>query len=629
LFDIEVKEEVPVTVSEKNLERRLKRRGPATWKMSLGAALIEDMRWIDDELIYVSLRMDSAGLENLDHLAVNATDGNILWRAKRPNEDDRYSILYASSASLLFSIADSKGKQQLLALNAQNGSKRWSFDLKAAKKSAPITPTIVVDAGVVIATDGRAGKATAIRIDTGEHLWQRQVAKRNRGFRPLLTNGQGLWDPNGPLTAISVIDEKSIWQSELHIDVSNGAPAQFSKAEMYVIDSNGDVMALDVNTGAIKWRHTLSTGLLVSNIYPYEDRIYLRCKSAKPDNDNSLHQLVALDRKIGTALWKHQTTSPSLSNLIHSGDAIYHATGSDVYKLNRLTGQQKFAVSVTNTGRNFPVRLRMLENHIAYIGELVIAGIERNTGQILFSHGMTPISTDTSLNTLDVSIPRLREQMGAASSSGGSFSGGEAARYQNMANNYHSQAQNYRSQAFMARSSGNSSASDSAQFRAMEAQSAGIRASNQARTMASIEMSMAVMNLAMHMSEMWRIAGIKATVDRQILFRNSILANYALAENISYVFRPHSRYRAADDNFAGIDIINLETGGSRFNYLSPSYQSYGLWNLVDFNRGMVIHHGVGLDSSDYHYSEPRKANMVAPKTRTVENFLIAVPIRLP
>ena len=128
-----------------------------------------------------------------------------------------------------------------------------------------------------------------------------------------------------------------------------------------------------------------------------------------------------------------------------------------------------------------------------------------------------------------------------------------------MANNYHSQAQNYRSQAHMAGSSGNSAAADSARFRSMEAQSAGNRASNQARTMASIEMSMAVMNLAMQMSEMWCIAGIKATVDRQILFRNSILANYAIAESISYVFRPHSRYSASDDNFAGIDIINLET----------------------------------------------------------------------
>ena len=628
---IDVKEEMPVAVSKKNLDRRLERRGKAAWKIPLGTALIEDMRWLGDDFMYVSLRTNSDGLDNLDHFVLDAATGETLWRKERPNSDNRYSFLYNSSASLLFLVDDKKGNRQLLALDSQSGSKRWSFGLRSAKKSSPLAPTIIPDAGMIIAVDGRKGVATGILIDTGEHLWQRKFARSTDGYLPLVTDSQGLWDPNGSLQAVSISDGKTLWQTKVRVGVTDNVPAQFADGQLFAVDSDHAVVILDAKSGSVLWRTELPGGLLPANVYPYEDRVYVRAKSPRAREGDWSHSLIALNRKDGVLMWTHGSADPSLSNLIHSGDSVYHATSSKVFSLNRVTGKEQFSSEVSNTGRTFPVRLRWMQNHIVYIGELVIAGIESTTGQILFSHGMTPISPETSLNALDVSIPRLREEMaaGRAGSTGPSFSLGESQRYQNLANSYHRQAQSYRSQQIVARSSGKRRKAERAKDQADSAQIFGNMASAHARTMATIEMSIAVMNLAIKMHEMFELAGIKARLDRQILFRNSILSNYATAENADYVFRPHARYRSSDNQFVGIDVINLETGGSRFNYLSPSYRSYGQWNLIDFERGNVIHHGVGLDSSDHHLSEPHKANLLAPKIRTVETFLIASPVRLP
>ncbi len=619
--------EQPVSTSEENLQRRLKRRGQALWKIPLGTAFVEDLRWVGDGRIYVSLRDEDAKLGNLDHMVINASDGSVLWRSKRPRAADRFSVLHAAEDILLINIDAANGQRVLTGLSIRTGEEVWSRKYKPHRKHGHIAATVVAAENLVIAVDPRKRSASAIRLSDGTDIWRRNYSKSDESPRSFLSDGFRVWDPNGTFTAVNPQDGQSLWDQTTAVSIDSGAPPQSSADHVVARSSKHDVLLLDAHSGEIVWQTRLPGSVEITNLYPYGNRIYVRGRSDAGEDTES-NYLFALNHSDGRIDWQHETADPSLSNIVEHGGFVYHASGADVFKVNQATGQQILKRRVTDTGRTYPVRLRAAEKHLVYIGELVIAGLRYDDGAILFKHGVTPISADTSLNALDVSIPRLQKQLGA-NTSGPGLQLGEAQRYQNMANAYHRQAQNYRSSAFMSASSGNKSSADNARFRAIEAQAASRAASAHARTMAGVEMAMSVMNLAMEMQKAWKRAGIQAIADRQILFRNSILSNYAAAENIDYVYRPQNRFKSSDNNFVGVQVVNLESGARRFNYLSPTYRSYGLWNLIDFERSVVIHHGIGLDSTDYHYSEERRPAILAPKIKTIENFLIAAPIRLP
>lgn len=621
----EIQQEQPVATSEAHLERRLRSRGAAAWKIPLGTAQIEELRWLSDQTLYVALRLDSAALENLDHFVVDAASGAVLWREARP-EEDRYRLIYAGADVLLFLVDDRRQRRSLLAMSATSGSELWQARQEKTRGGDYVSPTVVPDLDLVLAVNARQGRAEALRLSTGTRVWERKLARQAGAIQPLLTDGLRLWDPNGHLQRVDPDAGTDLW-TETGVTVDANLQPEFHAEEM-IVAQQGQLLVVEAESGRVRSRIALPDGLQPTNVLTEDDRIFLRGYRAGSATSTT-HVLSAIDLGSGALLWSHETPAPSLSNVIVEENALFHASATTVYKLDAATGQSLFAATVTDTGRSFPVRLRRTDEHVVYIGELVVAGIDANTGSTAFRHGMTPISPETSLNALDYSIPQLRAQMGESSASGVSFTASETQRYQNMANSYSRQAQSFRTQAFMARSSGNSSMADSARLRSLEAQSAANRASQQARTAATVEMSLAVMNLAIQMQEMWKQAGIKSRLDRQLLFRQSILTSYAAAEDAMYVFRPHTRYRSADDHFAGIKVVHLPTGRDRFVYLSAAYGSYGLWNLLDLDRSRVIHHGVGLDPVDFTYGEARRFAPLAPRIRHVESYLMAVPLDLP
>ena len=75
-------------------------------------------------------------------------------------------------------------------------------------------------------------------------------------------------------------------------------------------------------------------------------------------------------------------------------------------------------------------------------------------------------------------------------------------------------------------------------------------------------------------------------------------------------------------------VIHLPTGRRRETLLSPQYLSYGLWNLINFEKGMVYYNGIGMDPSAYQLSEARRYYPYK-KVRTIKTFLIAMPVKIP
>jgi hypothetical protein len=112
------------------------------------------------------------------------------------------------------------------------------------------------------------------------------------------------------------------------------------------------------------------------------------------------------------------------------------------------------------------------------------------------------------------------------------------------------------------------------------------------------------------------------------LFRKSILASYAQAETAEYVYRPNLVFKDAQDSFSTVSIVHLPTGKRTETILSPHYLSYGLWQAIDFGKGVVYHSNIGMDPSAYELSESR-AYYPYKKARTVNTFLVAQPAKIP
>jgi hypothetical protein len=233
---------------------------------------------------------------------------------------------------------------------------------------------------------------------------------------------------------------------------------------------------------------------------------------------------------------------------------------------------------------------------------------------------MTPGSGELHLNGLDDAIPNLKEELKKTSTSGNlarnssSFATMEMARYQNL-------ALTYRSQANYSWNQGDMLGTSVATMKQGQAQ-------HQARLQAMTAFVFSVVDMAILIRQFIISRSIKTAIERQELFRKSILASYAQAEAADYVYRPHLLFRDATDDFSALSIVHIPTGKRSETVLSPHYLSYGLWQVVDFDNGVVYHSNIGMDPSRYELSEAR-AYYPYKKAKTVNTFLIAQPVKIP
>jgi hypothetical protein len=250
-----------------------------------------------------------------------------------------------------------------------------------------------------------------------------------------------------------------------------------------------------------------------------------------------------------------------------------------------------------------------------------VAAYDAKTGALKYSHGMTPICPECHLNGLDAAVPRLKEALQEASGKPTGNLGDlsrlateEMVRYQNLANTYSRQASN-------AASRGDYIGSDLASMKSSFAQ-------HEAKLQANTAFAYAIVDLGLAVRRALEAAAIATSIERQEFFRKTILRVYNQAESGEYVYRPHLEWAAADDSFTTLSVVHIPSGKRRDTYLSPTYLSYGLWNLIDFEKGVVYHHGIGMNPSLYELSEARRLYPYS-SARTINTFLIAMPVEIP
>jgi len=595
------------------ITKRAAQQGKPLWQIPLGPALVEEMQLLGPDRLLVGLRKDFPGLPNLDYLLVDTVKGEVLWRYSRDKLKGQYDCLLILQDLLLFRVDRGKSAS-LLALNPQTGAEKWAVSLQGGR--VMFIPYISGGSALAINPGPASVDLTALDLDGGRTLWQKSFRVTNGAELPApQTVGEDLLVFYNGLERLSSKDGKGVFaRPDLTFDATS-PPPQVADGMLWVVHSGTCLSALDAASGKEKWKVTLPEGIHYTNIYPLGEKIYLRGVDAFDG-----HRLSALRRGDSQILWTYSGTEPSISNLIDSGDVLYFGTPTSLIALNAGNGKQVFSVLVTTTGRAFPIRLRKIDDRIIYIGELVAAAFDAKTGRLVYKQGMTPGSGELHLNGLDDAIPNLKEELKKTSTSGNlarnssSFATMEMARYQNL-------ALTYRSQANYSWNQGDMLGTSVATMKQGQAQ-------HQARLQAMTAFVFSVVDVAILIRQFIISRSIKTAIERQELFRKSILASYAQAEAAEYVYRPNLIYRDLQDIFSTVSVVHLPTGKRSETTLSPQYLSYGLWQAIDFDKGVVYHSHIGMDPSRYELSESR-AYYPYRKARTVNTFLIAQPVKIP
>lgn len=191
-----------------------------------------------------------------DVVAMSVTDGVILWK-------QRLSAAVMAPAALTADrvIAQSQdGRLQVL--DAADGHPVWSYDLPVPQLSIRgyAMPVVVGDQVIAAAA---SGKIVALELSTGAGRWESRVAApRGRTEVDRLVDIDGdmlvsfdeklyVGSYQGKLAAFDLRDRPdAIWEYEVS---TLQAPAE-GLGNIYVVDTTGQVIAVDAATGKAVWR---------------------------------------------------------------------------------------------------------------------------------------------------------------------------------------------------------------------------------------------------------------------------------------------------------------------------------------------------------------------------------------
>jgi outer membrane protein assembly factor BamB len=617
------------------------REGKPLWRLPLAGALIEDMQLIAPDRLLVALRADDEGIPNLHLMLVDSRNGLEVWRHPREQKNARWDTVLADNVSLVYRVDDGR-KVQLICLDAASGTQSWARPLAPAAvplANRPHGTLLVVEPGRSHVT------LRSLSLQDGNERWKREVTLTEKGAsppRPVLAGEDAIHFYRG-IERLTGADGIARW-TRADLRVPDGAPdARLDGDVLFVVTAGAALVELDAATGVNRHTVQLPADAEYDAIETFDNRVYLR--GARLNGGASV--LVAVDRKTGQLVWTHECEAPPMSNLIEDGDRVFYATAGEVVALDAASGRQLGKWEATNASRPYPVHLRRAGGKIVYIGEVMVAAFDPRTGTKAWSRGWTPISNHATLASLDASLPRLRDELaslagqksrGARTGSEASYARVESARFQNMAADYSRRgtelsaridsrspelSQNMRRVERMGAQLEHSSAANAISG------DIAITRMNQSfdRAQSMMNFQFAMMDLAIAMERAKAIAATKTELARQLLFRRAVVGGYSRMEDADYVYRPGMEFAGAGGPFVGVTVVQLSTGRMASKMLSPSYRDYGLWNLVDVERGVIYHHGVGMNESLYHFLPPR--NFSGKPTSIVGNFLIAQSIRIP
>lgn len=594
---------------------------PVTWQVLAKKHLIKDMRFISPDRLLVNYVGSTPVL-------VDTAKGEIAWKyVPQGWLLSEHDIVSAFNDLILIREDKGEGKKKesiVAAIDPKNGEQLWFRALKSKKSSFQFLP--VPAAGMLLAVKMEKKKVTLTALDlmTGSQRWQKEVKikKGQHPTPPMVTTGD-IWHFYGGIKRLDPASGGSLWERTDVLLDSFSPPPVMRDGLLIAVDGKKTLHILDPDTGETMVTTALDPEIRFTNIHPVGERIYLR-----GTHDDGKYVIAALEKGNGRVLWSFTGTEPTVSNIIEDGDRLYVSTPSTVLCLDRGNGRQIYASPASQTGQTFPVRLRKFGNRLVYVGELVIAGFDAETGKRVYFEGMTPLSQEAHLDALDnwVSVLETRIKklsgmiwFGGASGASDAFSR-QSEISQNLSNQYTQQANSY---AWRSNATYNMSAESDYWKSANLSNQATIESGFSAVT-AQLSFFFAMEGMKNSMLSR-AIARDQAEVSRLQQIRETILAAYTTAEVGEYAYRPH-----LEGDSVGVTMVHLPTGRSNFTPLTPAtkgadayWNDRNMWNLIDPEKGLVYHHGMRILPDKYQDKPPIEGKVAYGV------HLVAEEIRLP
>lgn len=246
--------------------------------------------------------------------ALDPENGDTLWEVDLEQDGPaRLSGGLTASYDKLF-IGDENG--QAFALSVDDGSIIWQKKVDGEVLSKPLA-----DESLIMLHTSK-GSLVALNQDTGEQVWDISNEVPNLTLRgdssPVSVSGGVFWGmANGRLAAALIQRGQLLWQQPIgspkgstEIDrlVDVDATPLIIGANLYAVGINGQLVAIDLRSGAPMWKRTYSSA---TDLASDGSRIFV-----VTDKDH----IAAVDVRSGTQLWTNdsleyrQLTSPVLIN---------------------------------------------------------------------------------------------------------------------------------------------------------------------------------------------------------------------------------------------------------------------------------------------------------------------------
>lgn len=297
--------------------------------------------------------------------AMRASDGKMLWQNSE-NPYDTSGHLPVSQMSYWNSpvapvidgqmVIETMGAGLLAALRATDGKMLWRSQplpgLPPPADSPFSHPPVVAD-GVIYDAVGY-GTIAAWNENDGHTLWVSQVvpnaeaapsvtdpAFRDRLPRLVMAGSIVYVSIGRSVYALHTLDGSVLWRlPDAPVGTSYSAPLVAANT-VYVADSNGVALALDANTGVIRWRSSAHSTLVT----PSPSSVVVNGRTVYVASQESLAR--ALNATTGTPLWRYVTHTAGgyfggpLAPLVVVGGRIYLASLSwGLFVLDAATGRE-------------------------------------------------------------------------------------------------------------------------------------------------------------------------------------------------------------------------------------------------------------------------------------------------
>ena len=275
-------------------------------------------------------------------------------------------VLYVSYTFPDTTLNPPRYQYALVALRARDGVPLW----RLATAAGMAEPVAVAD-GVLIVSDGETSTLVGLRASDGATLWHSchsaaLVGSSAGMFMDVAPSAGVLYViDNGDVSALRIADGLTLWQTPVQSGLVGSLPV-VDGTSVYVAASNGSVVALQADTGAVRWtafQDTTASPLVWH--YPlatYGGQLYVTASDAQSVNPAVLGLNAADGTSDGFALRLPMyalALCPALTADIFT-TVIYpsvppgatHAPGPtiDAYRLSASGGQLLWSVPLAFAG---------------------------------------------------------------------------------------------------------------------------------------------------------------------------------------------------------------------------------------------------------------------------------------